>query len=115
MESRGSKDGLRLFGTPARSRTLLSIALLEQTFLRELGRIAGVPYVSVVRIVDDLQQQGVVSTLMRGTQRFVTLNPTYFAYRELRDLLLRLAPAEPQIVKAVEELRRRPRRRQKEL
>jgi len=115
MEKRARKEGLRLFGTPARSRTLLAIALLEQTYLRELARVAGVPFMSIVRIVDDLQEQGVVSTLMRGTQRTVTLNSAYFAFREIRDLLVRLAPTEPLIVEAIEALRRRPRRRGKEI
>jgi hypothetical protein len=114
MKKRRESDGLRLFGVPSRSRTLLAIALLEQTYLRELSRIARVQFQSVVRIVDDLQEQGVVSTLMRGTQRTVTLNPSYFAYRELRDLLLRLAPMEPIMVKTIEDLRR-PRRRTKEV
>ncbi|HTU68956.1 MAG TPA: helix-turn-helix domain-containing protein [Candidatus Baltobacteraceae bacterium] len=115
MPKRSESDGLRLFGAPARSRALLAIALLEQTYLRELSRIAGVSFQSIVRIVDDLQEQGVVSTLMRGPQRIVTLNPSFFAYREVRDLLLRLAPTEPRMVKTIEDLRRRPRRRTKEV
>lgn len=115
MKKRRERDGLRLFGAPARSRTLLAIALLEETYLRELARIARVPFMSVVRIVDDLQEQGVVSTLMRGTQRTVTLNPSFLAYREVRDLLLRLAPTEPLMNKTIEDLRRRPRRRTKEV
>jgi len=115
MDQRARTEGLRLFGTPARSRTLLTIALLEQTYLREIARIANVPFMSVVRIVDDLQQQGIVSTVVRGTQRIVSLNPAYFAFREIRDLLVRLAPTEPALVETVEALRRRPRRRGKKL
>ncbi|HTV72445.1 MAG TPA: hypothetical protein VME66_01910 [Candidatus Acidoferrales bacterium] len=102
--------GLRLFGSAARSRTLLAIALLEQSYPREIARVAGVPLMSVQRIVDDLQRQGAVSSRLRGTQREVRLNPSYFGFKQLRALLLRLAPSEPKIVEVVESLRRRPRR-----
>ena len=57
--------GLRLFGTQARSRTLLTIALLDQSYPREISRVAGVPLMSVQRIVSDLQRQGVVATRLQ--------------------------------------------------
>ena len=109
------KSELRLFGTPTRSRTLLAVALLGETYPRELARVASVPLVSVQRIINDLDRQNVVATRLRGTQREVRLNPSYFAYVQLRELLLRLAPAAPDIVVNVESLRRRPRRFAKEL
>lgn len=109
------KLGLRLFGTVARSRTLLTIALLGESYPREIARIAGVPLMSAQRAVNDLEAQGVVSSRIQGTQREVKLNPRYFAFEQLRSLLLRLAAAEPQITETVENLRRRPRRAGKEL
>jgi hypothetical protein len=39
-----------------------------------------------------------------------TLNPRFFAKRELQALLLRLANADTELQRAVAELRRRPRR-----
>jgi hypothetical protein len=38
---------------------------------------------SVQRIVNDLQKQGVVASRLHGAQREVPLNPAYFAYAEL--------------------------------
>jgi hypothetical protein len=107
--------GLRLFGTPARSRTLLAIALLGQTYPREVSRVARVPLMSVQRIIDDLERQNVLASRINGNQREVRLNPSYFAAAQLRDLLLRLAPAESDLTASIESLRRRPRRAGKEL
>jgi sugar-specific transcriptional regulator TrmB len=105
----------RLFGSDARTRVLLSVALLEQSYPREIARIAKVPLVSVQRIVNDLERQGVVASRLHGAQREVRLNPSYFAAAELRPLLLRLSLADTQITQEIESLRRRPRRAGKEL
>lgn len=109
------QDGLRLFGTPARSRVLLVIALLARSYPREIARVSGVPLMSAQRIVNDLERQGVVSSRLQGNQREVRLNPSYFAFVELRTLLVRLALTEPLISQEVESLRRRPRRAGKEI
>jgi hypothetical protein len=106
---------LRLFGSGIRTRVLLVIALLEQTYPREIARVAGVPVLSAQRIVDDLEGQAILASRLRGKQREVRLNPSYFAYRELRALLLRLALAQPELNEVVEALRLRPRRARKEI
>lgn len=106
---------LRLFGSPARTRVLLVIALLEQSYPREVARIAKVPLLSAQRIINDLERQGVLASRVMGTQREVRLNPSYFAASELRTLLLRLGLAEREITRQVESIRRRPRRAGKEL
>lgn len=108
-------SGLRLFGSVSRSRTLLAIALLEQTYPREVARVTGVPLMSVQRIINDLQKQGVVSSRVQGTQREVRLNPAFFAHAELRKFLLRLALSEQDISGVIESMRRRPRRAGKDL
>ncbi len=105
----------RLFGTPVRTRVLLALTLLEQTYPRELARVAKVPLMSVQRIVNDLERQGVVASRLRGAQREVRLNPAYFAWSELRALLLRLSETNQPLLRQVESMRRRPRRAGKQL
>lgn len=106
---------LRLFGSSARTRILLATALLEQSYPREVGRVAAVPLASAQRIINDLERQGVLASRLRGTQREIRLNPSYFAAGELRTLLLRLSLADESLVHAVESIRRRPRRAGKAL
>jgi len=108
-------NNLRLFGTAVRTRVLLVIALLEQSYPREIARVAGTRLISTQRIVTDLEKQGVLASRLQGVQREVRLNRSYFAYAELRALLLRLSNAEPALVREIESMRRRPRRAGKEL
>ena len=107
--------GLRLFGSPARTRVLLTITLLDESYPREVARISGVPLASAQRIINDLERQGVLASRLRGTQREIRLNPSYFAASELRALLLHLSPADAPLMQAIESTRRRPRRAGKEL
>ena len=101
---------LRLFGSAGRTRVLLVIGLLEQSYPREVARVAKVPLLSAQRIINDLERQSVLASRMRGTQREVRLNPSYFAVNELRALLLRLALSESALAEQIEAMRRRPRR-----
>ncbi len=91
------------------------MGLLGETYPREVARLAGVPLMSVQRIINDLERQNVLASRIQGNQRSVRLNPLFFAYDELRPLLLRLSLGEPQLVERVCALRRRPRRAHKEL
>ncbi|MCL5258638.1 MAG: hypothetical protein M1314_02710 [Firmicutes bacterium] len=106
---------LKLLGTRLRTRVLLAIALLERSYPREVARVTGVPLMSVQRIVNDLERQGVLASRRAGVQREVRLNPSYFAYRELKALLLRVSLADEGLTETVESLRRRPRRAGKAL
>ncbi|MHB8355444.1 MAG: winged helix-turn-helix domain-containing protein [Vulcanimicrobiaceae bacterium] len=106
---------LKLLGTRVRTRVLLAIALLERSYPREIARVTGVPLMSVQRIVNDLERQGVLASRRTGVQREVRLNPSYFAYRELKALLLRVSLADEGLTETVESLRRRPRRAGKAL
>ncbi len=105
----------RLFGTAVRTRALIAIAQLEQSYPREIARAADIPLMSAQRIVNDLERQGVLASRMRGSQREVRLNPSYFAASELRALLMRLSAADRPLVHKIESIRRRPRRARKEL
>ncbi|MHB8140127.1 MAG: hypothetical protein ACYDHD_02545 [Vulcanimicrobiaceae bacterium] len=57
---------LRLFGTLVRTRILLTIALLESSYLREIARVTGAPLMSVQRIVNDYERQGVLASRRVG-------------------------------------------------
>lgn len=104
-----------LFGSPTRTKVLLAIALLEETYPRELARLLGTPLMSVQRTVNDFDREGVTASRMVGVQRQVRLNPRYFALAELRPLLQRLSKSMPEVVAAVKSFRRRPRRAGKPL
>lgn len=104
------KPGLRLFGSASRTRVLLAVALFNETYPREIARVTNIPLMSVQRITNDLERQGVLASRLRGNQREVRLNPTYFARDELRALLSRLSLADQPLTEAAESLRRRARR-----
>lgn len=106
---------LKLFGSRRRTEVLLGVALLGETYARELARLLNAPLLSVQRVVDALDEEGVVAVRSFGKERRVTLNPRFFAIAELRALLLRLAEGETEIQQAVSSLRRSPRRKGKEL
>jgi len=106
-------EGLKLFGSPARTRVVVLAVALRETYPRELARISGIPLVSVQRIVDDLEREGILVSRLAGNQRRVTANPHWVAAGQLRDLALRVAETTPEIRAALDAERRRPRRRGK--
>jgi sugar-specific transcriptional regulator TrmB len=106
-------EGPKLFGSPTRTRVVVMALALRETYPRELARLAGVPLISVQRIVDDLEREGILGSRLAGNQRRVTANPDWIAARELCDLAVRLAETIPEIRAALETERRRPRRRGK--
>jgi DNA-binding transcriptional ArsR family regulator len=109
------ETGLRLFGSMTRTRVLLAIAGLRETYPREIASILSVPLLSVQRIVDDLQAQGVVATRLRGNQRQTALNPTWFAANELSELLSRMIEGDADLRDRLATIRRRPRKKGKPL
>ena len=104
-----------LFGSETRTRVLVAVALLESSYPREISRLTRVPLISVQRIVNDLERQGVIGSRLVGRQREVRLNRQYFAAKELRELLFRMRLADPTLTERIEGFRRRPRRAGKEL
>lgn len=75
----------------------------------------GAPLFSVQKIVAALDREGVLATRLSGRARVVSLDPRYFAYPELKALLLRLADAEPELRAVAASRRSRPRRAGKPL
>lgn len=89
---------------------LLALALLEESFPRELSRILQVPLYGVQRALRGLEIDGLVAGRLAGRTRLYRLSPRYFALRELRDYLKRLAEPEEELLARVGQLRKRPRR-----
>ena len=106
---------LRLFGSRRRTEVLIMLALLEQTYARELARLIKAPLFSVQTIVDRLESDGIVAVRSVGRTRVMTFNPRFVAVKELRGLLLKLARGEPELNAAAESRRSRPRRKGKPL
>jgi DNA-binding transcriptional ArsR family regulator len=104
-----------VFGTRRRTEVLILIALLGETYPSELARQLGAPLFSIQTVVEALERDGIVATRKRGGTRLVTLDPRFYAAKELRKLLLRLAEGEPEIQEASTRRRTRPRRRGKPL
>jgi DNA-binding transcriptional ArsR family regulator len=101
-----------IFGTEMRTRLLLLIAVLDETYPAQLSRYAGASISSVQRTLDLLEREGLIAT-RQLVVRAVTLNPLYPAAKELKAFLLRVAEGYPQYQVIRESIRRRPRRRNK--
>ncbi len=98
------------FGGQVRTRLLLALRLLEESYPRELARVLDTPLNGVQSAIRGLERDGLVSLRPAGRTRLVRLNPRYFAREELLPYLLRLASADADLQARVNALRRRPRR-----
>ena len=98
------------FGGQTRTRVLLALRLLDESYPRELARLFEVPVNGVQMALKGLERDGLVAGRMLGRTRVFSLNPRYFARDELGRFLLRLAEADADLRARVGELRRRPRR-----
>jgi len=103
------------FGSETRTRALTSLRLLETSYARELARLLDVRLSGVQKALRTLERDGLVSARTVGRTRVYRLNPTYFARRELRAFLTRLAEADSDLQRRTAMLRRRPRRTGKPL
>jgi hypothetical protein len=100
----------RILGSRRKTEILVLTALLGESYPTELARLLGAPLYSVQSIVNGLDRDGVLAVRHMGNQLRVSLDPRFFAFKELRALLLRLAEAEPEIRKIAAGRRSRPRR-----
>ena len=101
---------ISLLGTRRRTEVLIMLALLGETFPAELARVLRAPLYSVQNIVSALDREGVLASRSSGRARVVSLDPRYFAFRELKGLLMKLAESEPALRAAASTRRSRPRR-----
>lgn len=106
---------LGLFGTALRTRLLMLLVLLEESYATELARLAGVRLSAVQKHLEDFEDDGIVASRVIGRERRVAFNPRFFAKNELAALLVKLAEQDEDVLAAVRTLRRRPRRKGKEI
>jgi hypothetical protein len=103
----------KVFGSQLRSRALVLVAVLGETYPAEIARLLRAPRFSVQRIIDDLESERLIATRLWGNERRVTLQPGSLGAKELRAYLLKLADGYPEFGKIADSLRRRPRRKGK--
>jgi len=103
------------FGNANRTRVLIALSLLTQSYARELSRLIETPLSGIQGALRTLERDGLVVGRMVGRTRVFEINPRYFARQELEQFLVRLREEEPELRSAVEGVRRRPRRTGKPL
>jgi len=111
MVSRNSSP----FGSATRTRVLLTLSLLGESYARELTRLLGARLSGVQKALQSLERDGIVAGRLVGRTRVFQLDPRYFARDPLKLFLRRLAEPELQLQQRVAALRRRPRRTGKPL
>lgn len=103
------------FGSSTRTRLLVALGLLGQSYARELGRLLDAPVSVVQKAISSLERDGLIAGRFVGRTRLFEISPRYFAAKDLRAFLSRLAAADPDLTARVSRLRRRPRRTGKRL
>jgi hypothetical protein len=103
----------KLFGTVLKTRVLMAIAMLEETFPAEICRVINSRLFPVQRALDSLEGEGIIVSRKPGVERRVSINPRYFASSELKALLRKIAMQDQPLMSALSQLRTRPRRRGK--
>jgi DNA-binding IclR family transcriptional regulator len=97
------------FGGAARTRVLLALRLLSESYPRELARLLELPLSGVQRALQGLERDALVAARSAGRTRLFRLDPRYFAHADLASYLLRLSEPEVTLRGRVASLRRRPR------
>jgi hypothetical protein len=103
------------FGGQTRTRALLALRLIGDSYPRELARILNAPLSGVQKALRGLERDGLVAGRTMGRTRVIQLNPRYFAAETLRAFLLRLTEPEVDLRNRVSAIRKRPRRSGKPL
>jgi len=104
---------LKLLGSPRRTQVLVLLALLGESFPSELCRLLDAKKAAILYIVNGLEAEGIVASRPLGRTRRIELDPRYFAAKELRALLLKLAESDDRFQTAAARRRARPRRKGK--
>src|SRR5689334_3982851 len=103
------------FGSGGRTRALLALHLLSESYARELARVLDANLSSVQKALISLERDQLVSARLAGRTRLYRLNPQAFGRKELESYLERLLEPETNLRRKVGTLRRRPRRTGKPL
>ena len=78
------------FGSQTRTRILLALELLGQSYARELARLLASSLSAVLKGLASLERDGLIAGRLVGRTRVFQLDPRYFAAKQLQDLLSRL-------------------------
>ena len=97
------------FGSRTRTRVLLALRLLGESYPRELARLLDAPPSGVQKALRSLERDGLVGGRFMGRTRLFRIEPRYFAFDALQNLLGRLAEPESDLRERVAGVRRRPR------
>lgn len=103
------------FGSSARTRLLLALRLLSESYARELARLLELNFSGVQKALRSLEADGLVAGRAAGRTRLYRLSPRAPARRELESYLERLLESEGDLRSRAAGLRRRPRRTGKPL
>jgi len=103
------------FGSRSRTRTLLALHLMQESYARELARLLGLSLSGVQKALESLERDGLVAGRAVGRTRLFRIAPRAFARPELERYLDRLLEPESALRTRVATLRRRPRRTGKPL
>jgi|SRR5262245_12034646 len=103
------------FGSPTRTRVLLVLHLLGESYPRELARILDAPLSVIQKALRSLERDGLVGGRTTGRTRVYRMDPRYFASSELKRFLERLSEPDSDLRARLNQFRRRPRRSGKPL
>jgi DNA-binding transcriptional ArsR family regulator len=103
------------FGSETRTRILLALQMLGESYPRELARLLEIPLSVVQKAIRTLEVDHLIAGRLVGRTRIYRLNPQFFAVAELERLLARLAEPDKELQKQLARLRKRPRRSGKAL
>jgi DNA-binding transcriptional ArsR family regulator len=98
------------FGSWTRTRALLVLHLVGESYAREISRLLGVSLSGVQKALRSLEADGLVAGRAVGRTRIFQFEPRYFARDALKLFLRRLCEPETGLQREVAALRRRPRR-----
>lgn len=103
------------FGSTTRTRALLALSLISESYPRELARLLEAPLSSTQRALRSLERDGLIAARNAGRTRVYCIDPRYFAFSDLVRYLRRLNEPEVELAQRVAALRRRPRQTAKPL
>lgn len=103
------------FGSPARTRALLALQLLTESYARELARLLELNLSGVQKALQSLERDGLVAARAAGRTRLYRLNPRAPGRQELERYMDKLLESEDRLRLRAAQMRRRPRRTGKPL
>ena len=103
------------FGGRARTRSLVALQALGESYARELARVLGMSLSGIQKALRSLEQDGLVAARSVGRLRLYRLSPRAYAKPELERYLERLLDSDGALRARTAALRRRPRRTGKPL